>query len=112
VADAFPAACWSPTLLHRSGAPIGHMRPSAHAFAPAAGQLPILSGARVLLLDDTYVSGARAQSAAATLRLAGARAVVIVAAGRVLRPNRVPAHAAYLEQLIDRQRVPDPAAAG
>ena len=52
--------------------------------------------ARVVLLDDTYVSGSRAQSAAATLRRAGARSAVIVPVGRVLRPDRLPAHAAYL----------------
>jgi hypothetical protein len=52
----------------------------------------------VLLLDDTYVSGARAQSAAAALRLSGARAVLIVPLGRVLRPERSALHAAFVEQ--------------
>ncbi len=48
------------------------------------------------LLDDTYVSGARAQSAAAALRRAGATSVVIVAVGRVLRPDRSASHARFL----------------
>ena len=61
---------------------------------------PAVSGAgrHLLVLDDTYVSGARAQSAAAALRLAGAASVRIVAAGRVLRPDRVPGHAEFLRR--------------
>ncbi len=42
--------------------------------------------ADVLLLDDTWVSGASAQSAAAALKLAGARRVAIVVLGRHLDP--------------------------
>jgi hypothetical protein len=44
------------------------------------------AGASVLLLDDTWVSGASAQSAAAALRLAGARHVAIVVLGRHVNP--------------------------
>jgi hypothetical protein len=44
------------------------------------------AGASVLLVDDTWVSGASAQSAAAALRLAGARHVAIVVLGRHLNP--------------------------
>src|SRR5262249_60279921 len=40
------------------------------------------AGADVLLLDDTWASGASAQSAAAALKLAGARAVAVVVIGR------------------------------
>jgi hypothetical protein len=47
----------------------------------AAGPLP---GAAVLLLDDTWTSGASAQSAAAALRAAGARHVAVVVLGRHL----------------------------
>jgi adenine/guanine phosphoribosyltransferase-like PRPP-binding protein len=42
--------------------------------------------ADVLLIDDTWVSGASAQSAAAALKLAGARRVAIVVLGRHLDP--------------------------
>ena len=45
---------------------------------------PRLPGARVLLLDDTWTSGASAQSAAMALRLAGARWVAVVVLGRHL----------------------------
>ena len=44
------------------------------------------AGACVLLLDDTWVSGASAQSAAAALKRAGARRVAVVVLGRHLDP--------------------------
>jgi hypothetical protein len=44
------------------------------------------AGASVLLLDDTWVSGASAQSATAALKLAGARHVAIVVLGRHVNP--------------------------
>jgi hypothetical protein len=47
----------------------------------AAAPLP---GARVLLLDDTWTTGASAQSAAMALRRAGARSVATVVIGRHL----------------------------
>jgi len=47
--------------------------------------------ADVLLIDDTWVSGASAQSAAAALKLAGARRVAIVVLGRHLDPADPPA---------------------
>jgi hypothetical protein len=45
------------------------------------------AGASVLLLDDTWVSGASAQSAAAALKLAGARHVAVVVLGRHVNPG-------------------------
>jgi len=41
-----------------------------------------VTGVRVLLLDDTWASGASAQSAAVALKQAGARAVAVVVIGR------------------------------
>jgi hypothetical protein len=52
--------------------------PRSDRYAP----LRSLAGESVLLLDDTWTSGAHAQSAAATLRAAGAYAVGIWAIGR------------------------------
>lgn len=95
VESALPGVRWT-GLLCRTGEPIGHMRPSARAFAVPPTLRGRVAGRRLALLDDTYVSGARAQSAAAALRRAGATSVVVVALGRVLRPDRVPAHAAFL----------------
>lgn len=44
------------------------------------------AGASVLLLEDTWVSGASAQSAAAALKRAGARHVAVVVLGRHIDP--------------------------
>jgi hypothetical protein len=44
-----------------------------------------LAGAGVLLLDDTWASGASAQSAAVALKRAGARSVAVVVIGRHVR---------------------------
>jgi len=46
-----------------------------------------LAGASVLLIDDTWVSGSSAQSAAAALRRAGAAHVACVVIGRWLTPS-------------------------
>lgn len=45
-----------------------------------------LAGARVLLLDDTWTTGARAQSAASALQTAGAEVTAAVVVGRVVTP--------------------------
>lgn len=97
VESALPGVRWT-GLLCRTSEPVGHMRPSARAFAVPPTLRSRVTDKRLVLLDDTYVSGARAQSAAASLRRAGAASVVVVALGRVLRPDRVRAHAAFLCQ--------------
>ena len=90
-----PAARWAPSTLQRAGGAIGPMRPNATRFRRARSWPRRVHGSRVLLLDDIYVSGARAQSAAAALRLSGARSVLIVPLGRVVRPERSATHAAF-----------------
>jgi hypothetical protein len=52
-----------------------------------------LPGARVLLLDDTWVSGGAAQSAAVALKLGGCRSVVTVVLGRHVAAGDLPAAA-------------------
>lgn len=72
-------------LLVRTGAPA-----PAHHFDPGrfAATAP-LNGEAILLLDDTWTTGASAQSAAAVLRSAGAATVAAVVIGRHLnRPWR------------------------
>jgi hypothetical protein len=103
VAAALPGARWTPELLGRADdpggpPPVAHMRPDAAAFRLRAADRPGARGAHALLLDDTYVSGARAQSAAAALHQAGARSTLIVPLGRVLRPDRVVSHADFLRR--------------
>ncbi len=104
VTGRLPGARWVPGTLVRTAVPLGHMRPDARGFAGLDSDWSPGRRPRALLIDDTYVSGARAQSAAAALRRAGARAVVIVALGRVVRPDRVAGHAAFLH----RQPAPAP----
>jgi hypothetical protein len=69
------------TLTVRTDEPLGR---SLNPWRFAAGRGA--AGAGVLLLDDTWVSGASAQSAAAALRMAGARHVAVVVLGRHLNP--------------------------
>jgi hypothetical protein len=92
-----PGASWTPRALQRAEGDIGHMRPHARAFAVPGSWRATVRGARVLLLDDTYVSGARAQSAAAALRHCGARSVLVAPLGRVIRPERFAAHAVFMD---------------
>jgi predicted amidophosphoribosyltransferase len=89
-------ARWSPSALQRSGGEIGPMRPNPQAFAVPASMRGVVHGSQVVVLDDIYVSGSRAQSAAAALRLSGATTVLIVPLGRLVRPGRLITHAAFV----------------
>lgn len=60
------------------------LEPDDREVDPGLFAAPDLGGARLLLLDDTWTTGARAQSAAAAAKLAGARSVVIIVLGRHL----------------------------
>jgi hypothetical protein len=65
-------------------------------FDPERFSAQRLPGARVVLLDDTWTSGASAVSATAALRLAGARAVAVIVLGRHLTaPDVQPDGAAF-----------------
>jgi predicted amidophosphoribosyltransferase len=67
-------------LLTRSGEPIGERQFSARKFETTVQ----LSGEPILLIDDTWTTGASAQSAAAALKRAGAGPVAAVVIGRHL----------------------------
>lgn len=69
----------------------------------AAAPLP---GATVLLLDDTWASGSSAQSAAAALRLAGARSVVTAVLGRHISTAH-PLAGSFFPALAGRHFRPD-----
>jgi hypothetical protein len=103
VTTVLPGARWAPELLQRAGAPggpppVAHMRPDAAAFHLRREDRTAVTGRRVVLFDDTYVSGARSQSAAAALQRAGACSTLIVPLGRVLRPDRSACHADFLRR--------------
>jgi hypothetical protein len=89
---------WCPEVLQRAEIPVGHMAAHAGAFKVPEWAAPVVAKSRVLLLDDTYVSGARSQSAAAALRLAGASDVLIVPIGRIIRPATIAEHAELLRR--------------
>jgi hypothetical protein len=71
------------TLLRGPGT-MGHNIASDDGFVVRAD----VQGARVLMVDDTFTTGARAQSAASALQLAGARVVAVVPVGRVIDPRQ------------------------
>jgi predicted amidophosphoribosyltransferase len=70
-------------LLRRSELPATPRRFDARRFTATRP----LAGAAVLLIDDTWTSGATAQSAAAALRAAGSGQVAAVVIGRHLNPG-------------------------
>lgn len=65
-------------LLERTAEPLGHNHPCRGAFRVK----PLLGVSNVILLDDVYTTGARAQSASYALRKAGVNVVALVAIGR------------------------------
>ncbi|HUZ44433.1 MAG TPA: hypothetical protein VMU63_08505 [Acidimicrobiales bacterium] len=95
----------SPGLLRAGSAAgrVAHRRAGDAAFAVAAGRpgadgagvddgaaVDHVLGLRVLLVDDTWTTGARAQSAASALTAAGATVAGIAVLGRIVtaRPDR------------------------
>jgi predicted amidophosphoribosyltransferase len=70
-------------VLRRGPVPVDHRRADDLGFLVDAD----VGGARVLLVDDTLTTGARTQSAASALQLAGGRVVAAVVIGRVIRPE-------------------------
>ncbi len=63
--------------------PVAHRRPSADGYRATN----MVSGRRVLLVDDVYTSGAHLQSAAVALAAAGAEVVRAVVLGRFVRDD-------------------------
>ena len=73
------------SLLVRGPGPTGHLLADRHGFVPAPGlDLDQLRNLAVLVIDDSVTTGARAQSAAAALRLAGARVAGVLVIGRAM----------------------------
>lgn len=71
------------TTLRRGLASMSHRRPDDDGYRV----IHPVTGDRVLLVDDLWTSGARAQSAASALQRAGAVVLGIVPAGRVVDPE-------------------------
>ncbi len=72
-------------LLRRGRVAGGHLQAGRERFVPADGVgRDELAGLAVLVVDDTTTTGAAVQSAAASLRLVGARVVGALVVGRAL----------------------------
>lgn len=82
----------APGVIHTRGVDADWLRVSGSA-----------AGSDVLVVDDTWVSGGSAQSAAAALKLAGARRVAVVVLGRHVNPAHPPS-ARFLAALGDERR--------
>lgn len=83
------ASCMDLPIVALSAAPGAASRGRGLGDGVAVGWLTVggpVAGADVLLVDDTWVSGGSAQSAAAALKLAGARRVALVVLGRHVDP--------------------------
>jgi hypothetical protein len=83
------ASCVDVPIVPLSTAPGAAARARGLANGVAVGWLTVggaVAGTDVLLVDDTWVSGASAQSAAAALKAAGARRVALVVIGRHVDP--------------------------
>jgi orotate phosphoribosyltransferase len=83
------ASCVDVPIVPLAAAPGAAARARGLADGVAVGWLTVggaVAGAGVLLIDDTWVSGASAQSAAAALKAAGARRVALVVLGRHVDP--------------------------
>jgi len=78
-------------VLRRGPGRTGHLAPHPEAFEVCGD----VRGRRVLLLDDTWVTGARMRSAGAALVRGGAVAVTMVAAGRAIDVGARPAVARW-----------------
>ena len=79
-----PSLAGTPLLtLARGTEPVGHLAPDPRAFvAPSA-----MAGRRVLLVDDTWVTGATARSAAACLAGSGVTVPGVLVLGRAVEPG-------------------------
>ena len=84
-----------PDLLVRGPGPMGHRRPSIDGYRVPDRARSDVAGRRILLVEDLYTTGARAQSAAAAMGEGGAAAVVILAVGRAVRPAGARSHRLY-----------------
>lgn len=70
-------------ILERGNAPLAHRLMDDRAFVVRKD----ISGERILVIDDVYTTGARAQSAASALSIAGATTVGIFVIARRINPE-------------------------
>ncbi|HEX3461674.1 MAG TPA: hypothetical protein VHT49_12275 [Acidimicrobiales bacterium] len=90
-------------LLVGGTEPTDHLVASRRGFAVAADResRDRTRGDRALVVDDSFTTGARAQSAVAALRMAGIRVAGVLVVGRVVAPETAPWQAAYWRSTED-----------
>ncbi|MGH4008022.1 MAG: hypothetical protein ACRDTH_07660, partial [Pseudonocardiaceae bacterium] len=74
--------------------------PRPDRFVVPSEFMPVIAGRHVLVVDDSWVSGGKSQSAALALKVAGAAAVTIVCIGRWLN-YRWYEHRPLIKRLIE-----------
>jgi hypothetical protein len=82
------------SLLLRGPDRTDHLVPARRGFV-IDSEAPFARDSRVLVVDDTFITGARAQSAVAALRIAGLRVAGVLVVGRVVAPEIGPSQAGY-----------------
>jgi hypothetical protein len=96
VSEVAPLCADHRRLLVRGRVPMDHLQPARRGFVvDPVVDVSSLARLRVLVVDDSYTTGARAQSAATALRLAGLQVGAILVLGRVIAPRSCPWHAAF-----------------
>jgi predicted amidophosphoribosyltransferase len=83
IAMAEPLAERFREALRRGDGPLGHNQASDTGYVVTDD----IAGVNVLLVDDTFTTGARIQSAASALALAGAYVVAAIPIGRFISPG-------------------------
>lgn len=74
-------------LTRGPGTPVPDRTVRADRFVLADDGKNLVTGRHIIVVDDTWVSGAKAQSAALALKQAGAGAVTVLCVGRWLRAD-------------------------
>jgi predicted amidophosphoribosyltransferase len=83
-------------VLVRGPEATDHLMASARGFTVRSGSATRDGpGGRALVIDDSFTTGARAQSAVAVLRQAGIGVAGVLVVGRVVAPDAAPWQAAY-----------------
>jgi adenine/guanine phosphoribosyltransferase-like PRPP-binding protein len=93
-------------LLVRGPEPTDHLVAARSGFTVTPDREPGLgnNGMRALVVDDSFTTGARAQSAAAALRMAGIRVAGVLVVGRAVAPEAARWQAAYWDSTAEERR--------
>ncbi|HWD51541.1 MAG TPA: phosphoribosyltransferase [Acidimicrobiales bacterium] len=91
-------------LLVRGPEPTDHLVAARSGFTVTPDLGRKTRGVRALVVDDSFTTGARAQSAATALRMAGIRVAGVLVVGRAVAPETAPWQAAYWDSTAEVRR--------